>query len=229
MARTLLPLLCMSIILIACNENLPVREDLGNLVTTKIRTSYFTKSHSNATGSLRVYVTVVNNSDETLEDVVRLTGVIEITWIIAKNIAPLVELTGTVQLNPNNIFYAKQYNTQTRRLILDPKDSLIVFTDWNLKSDDGTYLFQYFPATRDSQCYVSRGELPGYAPRSITLPQKFKVSANIKIFDKLAVLYAQPMSVKHCFMVSHAGEAPNPPFPPCTDFTQFDPCFVIGQ
>lgn len=211
----------------ACNETLPVRDDVTNLVTTSIRSSYETTSHSSATGQIRLFITMVNGTDETLEDVAQISGAMEITWLVPKDIQPMVDISRSIKLSSNNIFYARRFNRLSNRLTVDPNDSVVLSVVWNLKSNDSTYLLKYFPVVEDQKCNVSTSGSIG--PRRITLPQHFSVKASMRLFDKLSVFYAQEISIKHCIMVGHNGEANFYPRPPCTDFTQFDPCYEIGQ
>jgi hypothetical protein len=224
---SLLPLM---LLLIACNESLPVREDTTDLVTTKIRSLYQTTSHSSEAGKIRLFVTMVNKTDETLDDISKISGTMEITWQLPKDLVPLFDITRTIQFGPNDVFYAKRFNQQTRRLTLDPNDSIVISVVWNLKSNDSTYLLNYFPWLQDLQCYVVLDQSSSPVPRRISIPQYFSVKANVKLFDKLSILYVQPFTIKHCIMHGHRGEAnAGMSLPPCTDFIQFDPCSAIGR
>jgi len=217
----------MSIGLLACNENLPIREDIDHLVKAYIQSFYETTSHSRHAGGIRLYVTIVNKTDETLDDIAQLTGAIEITWLVPNDMRPRGDITRTIRVNSDDIFHAKKFDRLSKRLTLDADDSLIVSVVWNLKSNDSTYLLPYFPWGIDTGCYVHMNPYPGPIPRRITLPQPFLVKAHIKIFDRLAMIYVQPVSIKHCVMVGHQGEAVSSGYPKCTDFIQFDPCSVI--
>ncbi len=216
-------------ILVSCNETLPLREDLSNLVNIKVRSSYITTSHSSAAGSIRALVTVTNNTDETLDDIAAMTGTMEISWIAPKEEERIFNKTRTFTLSSNDIFYAKNFNRLTKRLMLNPGDSVVLFVDWNLKTNDSTYILYYFPSQNDPQCFVYNNT-GGAGNRRISTGQNFLVKANVKLFDRLAVLYVQPFSLRQCFMFPHGGEANvGLGLLPCKDFIQFDPCSAIGQ
>lgn len=68
----------------ACNESLPVREDIASLVTIGLSSRYYVVPNSDvsgAAGQLQFFVTIKNNTDDVLEDVARLEGTMEITWV----------------------------------------------------------------------------------------------------------------------------------------------------
>ena len=189
---------------------------------------YFTKSHSNYPGEIRTLIIVTNNTDETLDDVSPMAGVLEIKWDKPTEDVGQFGVTKTFKLTANNIFHAK-YNKFTKRLTIDPGDSVVLSVDWNLVTDDGTDLYKHFSWKYDTKCKVLIGDF-GEGYRQVSDPQNFLVKANIKLFDQLAVLYINNIKVSQCFMYGHAGEGDlNRKYglPPCTDFTQFDPCSVI--
>ncbi len=227
--KRIIPLIIVvcSITFISCNETLPLREDIASFVTVKVRSGYRTTSHSNKTGTMLTFVTVTNNTDETIEDIAAVTGTVEITWIPPKEEERLFDRTRTFKLSPNNVFYAKNFDRLTSRLTMAPADSVVFYVDWNLKTNDSTYILNYFAWMPDNQCFVN---YPFSVPRRISTKQTFLIKANVKIFDRLAVLYTQQVTAKQCFMLPHAGEANSLlELPPCTDFIQFDPCSAIGQ
>lgn len=218
------------IVTAGCRENLPVKEDISDQVTVYVRSQYETVSHSRFAGSVRLYVTVVNRTEETLDDIAPISGRFEVEWQVPKDNAPRFDITRTMLISPGNIFYAKQFNAQTKRLAIDPNDSVVLSVVWNLKTNDSTYLLPFFPWEEDrTECHVNIGS--STVLRRITTPQWFTLKANVKIFDRLSVLYAAPMSIRHCIMLPHNGEVqePAPPYKKCTDLIQFDPCVVIGQ
>ncbi|MBP6671883.1 MAG: hypothetical protein KA247_01980 [Bacteroidetes bacterium] len=219
-------------VMTGCRENLPVKEDISDQITVKLRSQYETVSHSRFAGSVRLYVTVVNRTEETLDDIAPISGRFEVKWQVPKDNAPLFDLTRTILISPGNIFYAKHFNGLTKRLSIDPNDSIVLSVVWDLRTNDSTYLLPLFPWTVDqTECHVRMPLETSTVLRRITTPQWFTVKANVKIFDRLSVLYAAPMSIRHCIMIPHNGEVqePSPPYKKCTDLTLFDPCAVIGQ
>ncbi len=213
--------------LTACNESLPLREEVSDLVTIQARSMYFTTSHSNYPGQIRIFITVINHSDETLDDISPMSGSLEIRWNPPKDEEGQFRMTKTLKLTSNNIFHAK-YNRFTKRLTVDPGDSVVLSVDWDLVTDDGTDLFEHFAWKYDTKCLVYVEYLGDFVKvnRKISVSQNFLVKANIKLFDRLAVLYVQDIMVSQCFMFGHVGEVAKGA---CSDFIQFDPCSVIGQ
>ncbi len=223
-----------SIFLFSCNEQFPLREEVSDIVTIKIWSLYYTKSHSPYPGQIRTYISVMNNTDETLDDISPLIGSVEINWTPRQEEGRQFRTSKTLKLSAENIFHGT-YNKFTKRLTLDPGDSLVLSVDWDLVTDDGTDLFKYFHWNSDLKCRVYYAEDINVSPkklivgyRSISDQQNFMVKANIKLFDRLAMLYIQNIKISECFMYGHEGEG-DLNQSPCTDFTQFDPCSVIGQ
>lgn len=217
-----------SVFCTSCNENIPLREDLSNLITVKVTSTYFTKSRSNFIGSIRTFIIVTNNTDETIDDIATMAGSMEIVWEPPKEEERRFNRTRSFKLGTNNIFYAKNFNLQTKRLTLGPQDSVVLFVDWNLKTNDSTFIPNYFNYVNDPKCFVSQPSIPYGVPRRISTRQKFMVKADVKMFDRLSVLYIQQINLSHCFMFPHNGEVNELlHLPPCADFTITDPCTVI--
>lgn len=224
---------CLFGVLIAgCNENLPSRENVMDLVSMKIHSKYYVVPNSELNGDagkLQFFVSMKNNMDETLEDIARLDGTMAITWIPPIGEEGNYTNTRTVPLTSSNLFYSKNYNPVTRKLILEPNDSVVLSFIWNLKTDDSTNLFLHMTEVTEPSCIVYRdGSPPGN--RRFTSRQKFTVAASVKIFDRLVVLHAQPVTVSYCIKERDRGEAnKNLGLPPCSDLNKFDPCSLTGQ
>lgn len=216
---------------VGCRENLPLKEDISDFVTVQLRSQYETVSHSRFAGSVRLFVTVVNKTEETLDDVALISGRFQVDWQVSKDNAPSFDITRTLPISSESILYAKNFNRLTKRLVIDPNDSIVLSVVWDLKTNDSTYLLPLFPWTEDqTDCHVNMPLEMSPVLRRITTPQRFTVSANVKLFDRLSLISAAPMSIRHCIMVPHNGEVtePAPPYKKCTDLTHFDPCALIG-
>ena len=167
--------------------------------------------------------------DETLEDIARLDGTMSITWIPPIGEKGNYTNTRTVPLTRSNLFYAKSYNPVTRKLILAPNDSVVLGFIWNLKTDDSTNLFLHMTEVTEPSCIVYRDGLPP-SNRRFTSRQKFTVAASVKIFDRLVVLNALPVTVQYCIKERDRGEANKDlGLPSCNDLSKFDPCSLTGQ
>ena len=216
----------------ACNESLPVREDIASLVTIGLSSRYYVVPNSDvsgAAGQIQFFVSVKNNTDDVLEDIARLEGTMEITWVPRKGEEKNFTLERTVQLTRSNIFRAKNYDPVTRRLAIVPSDSIVLHYIWDLKTNDSTYILRYLQAYDDPTCLVNRvGGFPWN--RRLTNRQSFNVTASIKIFDRLAVLAAREIDVSYCIKGADLGEANGQlGLPPCADLSKVSPCSLIGE
>ncbi|MFZ4620451.1 MAG: hypothetical protein ACOYNS_07825 [Bacteroidota bacterium] len=203
-----------------------------DLVSMNIQSKYYVVPGSELygyAGQLQFFVTMKNNTDETLEDIARLDGTMSITWVPRPGEGGNFTFVRTVPMTRSNIFYAKSYNPVTRKLILAPNDSVVLSFIWNLKTDDSTNLFLHMNEVTEPSCIVYRdGSPPGN--RRFTSRQRFTVAAGVKIFDRLVFLNAQPITVSYCIKERDRGEAnKNMGLPPCADLNKFDPCSLTGQ
>lgn len=210
-----------------CNETLPARDDLNGLVTTSLTMA----SHREASGQnyLRFFLTVKNNTDETIEEKVISRGTIQIQWIPpVDGDSPGVDPKRTIIISSQNIFRAPSgYDAGTGILKLPSRDSIVYYVSWNMRSNDSTYLPNYWSVIQDNQCLVlySNGFI---SPRRVSARQRFIVSASVKLFDRLAILYASPVTLSACFLAPYVREA-NPATQPCTNVNVVDPCVIIGE
>lgn len=214
-------MLC-ALVFLSCNEELPVREDINNMITTTVTSSFIRESSQN---NLRFYVTVKNNTDETIEERTAFGGTVEVRWMPAPDVeSPGVDTKRTLMIGSGstNIFRAPGYNQSTAILTLKPNDSIVFYVTWNMRSNDSSYLPRFWTAQPDYQCNTDLGL------RRITLRQKFLVTASIKMFDKLAVLYSSPTVVSNCFVAPYLRET-NPSTNPCTNINIVDPCVIVGE
>ncbi len=210
-----------SLLASSCQENLPVREDLSSLLTTSLRSGYVIQNNRSY---LRFYLSVKNTLDETLEGVAAIHGKIVVTWIPTLNDDGDFNKSRTFIIASDNIFTGlKNYNKLTGRLSIPPGDSMVFFTNWDLKTDDSTYLTNHFQMHQENGCNVTYSDFSS-GKRRISDRQKFIFSASIKLFDQLAVLYSTPVMTAQCVVVSYMFEGGN-----CPNLNLVDPCSLIGQ
>jgi hypothetical protein len=221
-------LICVTALLLtSCNEQLPVREDLTGLLTTTVSSGFYRASGQNY---FRFFITVKNRTDETIEERTAFNGTVEVTWLPKTDAeSPGVNTKRTLKISSgsNNIFRAAGYDPATALLRLNPNDSIVFYVTWNMRSNDSSYLPTYWGSISDNQCgvmYYNRES----GSRRISKRQKFMVSASIKLFDKLAILYSAPTMVSQCYVASYWFET-NSPQNPCTNINGVDPCSVIGE
>jgi len=218
--------------MVSCNETLPIREDISHLVSTTILAKYYVVPNSTVTGEpgqLQIFLSIKNNMDEVLDDIARLDGTMEITWLPIEGDQRNFTTKRTMKLSRTNIHYAKQYNPISRKLTIVPNDSVVLSVIWDLKTDDSTYLLMHFEPVNEPTCYVFRANGPPWR-RRFSRAQRYLVTANIKIFDRMAVLVAKPLTTRHCIKGLDRGEANvSLGLPPCADLSIVDPCTLIGQ
>ena len=223
MTKSAALVLCLSAacILSACEESMPVKDDLSHQVTASMRSGYITQSNQMY---LRFYLTVKNDLDEVLEGPGAVKGTLQVTWVPKKNEEIRFNPVRTLSFTSDDIFSGlAHYDRQNGKLQLPPKDSIVFFVNWNMKTDDSTYLMNYFPGFTDGGCSVIQLDgYPGY--RRISDRQKFVVSASVKLYDQLSVIYAQPLTVSHCLVGRYISAAAN-----CKDVNLIDPCTIVGQ
>jgi len=213
-----------SLMIQSCNESLPVRDDLTGQFSATVLLAF---QREGAENNFRIYITVKNNTDETIEERASFGGTVEIQWIpsMVGEAPPEVNTKRTFSIGNGNIFRAAGYNRETAMLRLAANDSVVFSVSWNLRTNDSTFLPRYWAVYNDTQCKVRNlnGEI---SFRRITHRQKFLVSANVKIFNKLAVLYSAPTYLKQCYVAPYKTEV-NPPEAPCTNINIFDPCSIV--
>lgn len=232
--KSLVPRFCwISLLLLnACNESLPVREDVSDLITVVLSSRYYVVPNSAVTGAagqVQFFVTIKNNTDEVLDDVATFDGTMRIEWKPRKGEEKNFIPTRTVKLSRSNIFSAKHYDPVFQRLTLAPQDSVVLSYVWNLKTDDSTNILMYLKAYEDPTCMVNReGGFPWN--RRLTNRQTITVTASIKLFERLAVLTAREITVSHCIKGLDKGEANDQlGLPPCPDLSKVSPCSLIGE
>ncbi len=128
---------------ISCKESLPVYQDPRDVFKEIVEGTYVISRTENA---MKVYLTIVNKYDETLDARALLTGQIVLTW---EN-----DLTfrRTFHLTDAHIISARGYNSSTRQLRLDPGDSIRFGISWSFSADDGRNLRDQVIFRRDPTC-----------------------------------------------------------------------------
>ncbi len=210
-----------AVIVMGCNEGLPVRDDLSSQVTTSLRSGYVFQSNRSY---LRFYLTVKNDLDETLEGEAAIRGTIVVTWLPTLNDNGDFNKNRTFRITKDDIFSGiKNFNALTGRLSIPPGDSIVFFANWDMMTDDSTYLTNHFQVHQESGCDVIYSDL-STGKRRISDRQKFMFTASIKLFDQLAVMNTAPVTTSQCVVVSYMHEGGN-----CPDINKFNPCTLVGQ
>ena len=211
-----------------CSETLPPRENLSDQITARLSSKYYVVPNSTVSGDagmLQFFITLKNELDETLEDVARFNGTMDVTWLPPKDNAPHITLTRSFTLTSDNIIRSTPYDPVTRRLTLPPGDSITLRVVRNMKTNDSSYLLMYMNTASDSSCMVYHQG--GVWNRRITGRQRFLVTASVRMFDRLAVLRPVSVTVSHCLKGLDRGEVHRNW--PCADLDKVDPCVLVGE
>ncbi len=214
------------LMLASCDESLPARKNIDHLFTSTITSSFY---RENGTNYIRLLYTVKNYSDETIQENAVLNGSMEVTWIPSRpEESPTgINMTRSFLFSKDHIFTSKGYDRTTGKLLMEPGDSIVFFVQWNLKTNDSTFLPSYWGTVNDNQCSVLYAN--GFTgSRRITLRQRFSISGQVKLFDKLAILFSPPSMVEQCYVAPFVQEV-NPPTSPCVNVNIINPCTIIGQ
>ncbi|MFA5833480.1 MAG: hypothetical protein WDA22_08385 [Bacteroidota bacterium] len=173
---------------------------------------------------LRFYLTVKNNLDETLDGVNAIKGTIQVQWIPKANDDGNFSKIKTFTIGQSDIFRGLSLlNTLNGKLRIPPNDSIVFYVNWDLKTDDGTFLTNRMPSFVDNQCNII--QMNGYpGKRRISGREKFLFSANIRLYDQLSVLYMQPVTTTQCIVGPYSWIDPS-----CRDLNLVNPCSVIGK
>lgn len=202
----------------SCNETLPVREDVISQISTSVYPGFV---RMNGENYLRIYVSIKNNIDETIEETATLTGSIEVTWTPKHpDEVPKVNWTRTFAITDANIHRAAGYNASTRTLRISPGDSIIFFVNWNMKTNDSSDISKYMKYFQENECWVA---YDGFSrPRKISEMQLFNVSANISLFPRLAVLHVYQAKIQACYVYRYLGGDQT-----CANINIVNPCSLI--
>lgn len=204
-----------------CSESLPPRSDPANLFSVSITTEY---NIVNNFGMLDVFITIKSDYDETLQDVALLDGTLMIDWNGAPEERGNIVPRRTAHIEPSQIVHAKKYDTFTQMLTLDPGDYIRLRYRWNFKTDDSTDLYKQFKYQADKGCILRPGGEGAAQYRRFSANQPFLISAQVKIFDRMATIYGAPFSIVTC--VTLPGTNPGPTIP-CTPIDPDNPCSAL--
>ncbi|HEY4612968.1 MAG TPA: hypothetical protein VII11_08310 [Bacteroidota bacterium] len=189
-----------------CDESLPPYTEPEEFLGGRISGVYALSASSNA---LFVFLTVVNEFDETLQDRVLFRGSIEIAS--ARN----PSIRKTIDLNAANLSFSlssfNEYDRNSRLLTIDPGDSLVFVAAWDFTSDDNGVdlrrdLFVFF---QDATC-------PG---RCLARQEDFVLSGEITIFNERAPVLGKTL-FPVCFVSGFSPPNACPPIitsPPCAN------------
>jgi hypothetical protein len=211
-------LLILSSFFIACDEELPPKNNPLDLFIASSFTQYRYVSETRPTQSyIDIYIVYKNLYDETLEDVAAMKGTIKVEWTAPPEERGSIIPYRTDQLTMDNLFFANKYNFSNNRISIDPGDSIVLRYRWNLKTDDSTNLLGQVKYAYDKNTLVSVcGGDVGF--RGVSNRQPFTLTATFTVFQKSAVVTLKPVKFSACWIQPHCGERipsdqPNPDNP----------------
>ena len=205
MKKILIPIIF--VIVLSCDEGLPPRTDPSDLFQITISSGYIYNHHEN----LFVFkITIINKYDEAIESPLKTNGSIKIKWVVDDiDKIPPINIERNAVINNSHLFHAKNYDVNTNKLIILPGDSIAFQYKWDLKTDDSTFLpyvihfgegFRY-----DDYLYrVGNAPFPCNAlpnvPRKVFRPQRFIVSTELQVFDKLSKFISEKFVAEECYI-----------------------------
>ncbi len=164
----------------ACEPELPPYNDPSTVFTAKVYGIY---SLNVTTNSLSLNVTIKNSFDETLQGKAVFNGQFEI--IPLRNSS----YRRSFSLSDANLAYARNYNSASKILTIDPGDSVQFRVSWDFMADNGVDLrnsfFRYFP---DATC----------SGRTIALPEVFSIHSEMLVFDRIPAITATMSGFVFC-------------------------------
>jgi hypothetical protein len=169
-ARFLLLSPAIVLLILSCSEELPPYKEPSDVLQSEIQGRYVYDFTDNI---MKVCITVKNTYRETFQSGNVLRGSLQIILSRDQNIRK------TAPIDAANLIYARDYNSSTRVLTLDPRDSIILGYSWNFIDDNGTDLrksvFQYSP---DPTC----------TSREIAGEETFIIRGDLRVFSQTGSL-----------------------------------------
>lgn len=186
-----------------CDESLPPYREPEQPFEAIVRGDYTLSAIDN---SMKVYLTVKNVFDETLEGTASFRGTVEI--VSARD--PRIQKT--FQIRAQNLIQAPGYTPSTGRLRFDPGTSLVFLFSWDFLDDRNVDVrSQFFRFVQDASC----------SARCLALPEPWILTANVSVFDKTGNATARA-TYSLCFVTTWVNPRDCPPMitsQPCNEFT----------
>lgn len=186
---------------LSCDESLPSRDNTPKTFETTLSTQYFLAQFDN---SLKIYVTVKNVFDETLEDKAILKGTLELTLV--RN----PQIKKTIKLTTENIITAPKYNRETGVLTLDPGRSFVMGYSWDFQADSSVSLpdsiFKYYS---DETCFG----------RKIAFQEDVLIKGELVVFKQAPLIVIYPTKFSFCYVDRWIRPGSCPPIE-CKPFRQ---------
>jgi hypothetical protein len=159
-----------------CSESLPPYQDPARLFDARIDGAYALTSNDN---SMKVYFSVTNVYDETIDGQGVITGSIEVRSARDPNVKKTFSLTGT------NVVSAPGFDRITRRLIVDPGDTIRLGVSWDFIDDAGRDL------RRDFFSYIEDMTCRDFG-RCLAFTEDFILQGSVRLYDRTAPVLVGP-------------------------------------
>lgn len=209
-----LPLL----LLYACTESLPLRNDPVLPLTGKVESTISSVYMTDGVllyPEMTVYPKVKNIYDETLQGYGDFKGEIKVVWERDSS------FTKTFVLNKSSLMENRRYKFDPSQnvLTMDQGDEISFFFKWNFIADNGRRIDSSFVLNVDGSCWkivsVPRGKRFAnivWNPRKFSV-ERFIVSGYIKPFKDLAAVIIQPYVVTIEYETYKKGDCQSLPVP----------------
>lgn len=174
----------------SCDESLPPYRAPAGVFEGQLRGSYVLTMKEN---SFKVYFTIKNVFDETIQGPEELTGSVLIVSARSPDIKKTFLLTGA------NIIEAPGSNRAGGTLLIDPGGSIRFGVSWNFVDDENRYLREnFFRFTADPSCHS----------RMRSFREDFVLTGVITLYDRTAPLFLGPVVYPLCYFTEFGISCP---------------------
>lgn len=218
----------MSIVTPWCDEVLPPRENIDNIMKPSIASVGYLEQ----TGGkfyTTFYLILTNTTDETIQDYAVCEGSIELEWLPD----PINKPTNSYLKRIYN-FTRKDLQKTSRgidnqgKLTIAPYDTVSFLFQWDWRNDNEEFLPDYIRFTQDLGCLIEYNSFSGPVARKITRAQDISVKAKVRLFSSLGQIVLDKQIVKACYVIPyHKLQERNLSSSPCKDVNSINPCSLV--
>lgn len=181
-----------SVLLSRCNEPYPSRKDPTEVFKASLTGNYVLTASENA---VKIHLTIVNDYDETFQARAALRGTVQI--VLTRNPSS----RKTASLGPSNLTNARNYDSNSGVLTIDPGDSIRLSYTWDFRDDNGNDLRSIFSYVIDPEC----------AFRRIAYEEVFLLKGELTVFDRLPAVQAPFKDFALCYATNWVNPRDCPP------------------
>ncbi|MCU0453301.1 MAG: hypothetical protein MUE68_06555 [Bacteroidetes bacterium] len=167
---------------LSCREHLPAYEEPTNLFSPKVLAALVYRSDQTA---IYVSFVLVNRFDETLDGIADVDGTISVSLLRDPSTVRTFVLDATH-------LSARGYEPVSKRLRLDPGESVTLQVRYDFRDDSGRDLIaSYLELRQDPSC----------PSRAVTGPEIYDIRASVRLFPRTQFTVAPPLSYVLCLPV----------------------------